>query len=61
MEASLCYKKLRKLSVFRLNERNEHKWTEEPLGGDAGLVNVIHDTRDTIKCRLNELMNKFRN
>lgn len=49
----LCVRKSWENSVFRSNERNEDKWTEDPLGEDAGLFNIVYDTVDAIKCRLN--------
>ena len=62
MAASLFYEKLRQLSDFRWKKRNEHKWAKDTfLGEKTGLFTFVYDTVDTIKCKLNEFMNKFIN
>lgn len=48
-ESSMCYEKLREQSDFRLKKKNEHKWTENALGEDAGLFNILYDLIDTLK------------
>ena len=45
----MCYEKLREQSDFRLKKKNEHKWTENALGEDAGLFNILYDLIDTLK------------
>lgn len=56
----MFYEKLRELSDFRQKKRNEQKRTKDTsLGKKTGLFTFVYNTGDTIKCKLNELMNKF--
>lgn len=45
----MCDEKLRERSYFRLKKKDEYEWTEDPLGKDTGLLNIVYDIIDTIK------------
>lgn len=45
----MCDEKLREWSYFRLKKKDEYEWTEDPLGKDTDLLNIVYDITDPIK------------